>query len=415
MKWSNQLVILKKRLWQNKFMGLSLIVMFTIALVLIFAAVQQLQVGNYLIYLTKDFFKGQENVYNIRLADLDLDVITEQNIKKFVGELKQMDEIHISGRFYSMTTIFAELMENEEFIGKNAELLDWQYDDPAIYIDSYFMNKELLPVFGIEYDETACNDTQVPVLLGTGYQGLLEVGDVYTDYQAECEYKIVGVLPEGFRMPPTLLLNSGELYTDLTNMLLVIDDGKTDPYDLNIMVYTNSVYAVTDGKLQTEDAIWALAEKYNLHMQMDTIEGWIDTYKDENNEYFTYNSLFAGIAVIASFIAMIAASVIQIILNKRMYGIFYANGVSRRDVVSLIAMENGLKQLISFGIAMLITYHQVKQNVLFYPEEYMSIFKTQVIWRVFVVLVLLWICSTAVPSFILSRLKTTELLGGNEL
>lgn len=417
MKWRNLIVLLKKRLWKNKFMGISLTVMLTIAFVLVCSAVLEFQMGNYKIYKVRRFFKKTDVVYNINLNTFKTDEIISQKSRQFVNGLKQLEGVERSGRYFNTTIIFKELLNDLEFIEKNGTIIGWQEEALPYYLDICYLDKELFFLFGITNDERVMDEGIIPVLVGKDYEGILKVGDIYTDnYNSGCKYQVIGVLSEGIEIPNKLLLFGGEDIC-LDQKIVAAYDDRIDRYNQCAASYMNSVYVVTDGSDKTLNAIREYAKQCELHPTVLSIEELIDSYWQSNFDFFMYNSLFTGIALLSCFLAMVAISVIQIILNKREYGIYYANGISKRDVARLIIAENGLREFIAFIIAAGFAYYRIKAETLvsYNMEEYLYIFKTQVIWIVLLLLLILLVFSSLIPIIILNRTKTTELIGGHEI
>lgn len=415
MKWRNLIVLLKKRLWKNKFMGISLTVMLTIAFVLVCSAVLEFQMGNYKIYKVRRFFEETDVVYNINLNTFKTDEITSQKSRQFVNGLKQLAGVEQSGRYFNTTIIFKELMNDLDFIEKNGTIIGWQEEVLPYYLDICYLDKELFSLFGIANDEKVMEDGIIPILVGKDYEGILKVGDIYTDNNLGCKYQVIGVLSEGIGIPNKLLFGGEDICLD--QKIVAAYDDRIDRYNQWAASYMNSVYAVTDGSDKTLNAISEYAKQCELHPKVLSIEELIDSYRQSNFEFFMYNSLFTGIALLSCFLAMVAISVIQIILNKREYGIYYANGISKRDVAHLIIVENGLREFIAFIIATGFAYYRIKAEtaVSYNVEEYLYIFKMQVVWIVLLLLLILLVFSSLIPIIILNRMKTTELIGGHEI
>ena len=74
-----------------------------------------------------------------------------------------------------------------------------------------------------------------------------------------------------------------------------------------------------------------------------------------------------------------------------------------------------MRQGIAFAASTIYVLHKVEGYGIFKSEEAVNVFCNMVIARTFLVVFLLWVFSTCVPALFLNRMKTVELLGGNEL
>ena len=167
--------------------------------------------------------------------------------------------------------------------------------------------------------------------------------------------------------------------------------------------------------METVEEIKKLAQKNFIDVDINTIDELITQYKEKNRDSLQTTALFTGMTVVSAFLAIISSSIIQIILRKQEYGILFANGVSRLESIKLIAMENGVRQGIAFLVATLYVLHRVMEYGTSMYSEAVKIFCNMVIARTFLIVFLLWVFSTCIPALFLNRMKTVELLGGNEL
>ncbi len=394
--------------------SLVLVALFTIAVVMIYLALYEMADTYYDIWTIKSIFSNTKNLYNISVWAPGFGDAFIQGEYEFYSQLESVEGVETSGRFYSDNKQFVELSNNLEFIKYNQSIVDGinmsDYPDAirCYYLDRGFdklMNKSQL----IQEKKGNWN----PVLIGSDYKDFFEEGDIVTDVDNN-KYRICGILPEGYCIPPKGIFNSPVPYTELDGAFLVLYDKNMDD-TIHSNIFGSEIYCVTDGTIETEERIEQLADKYFVHIQLSTIDECIQNKKDEDKVSMQTTLLFTGIMVLAASIAMIAESVIQIILKKREYGILYANGVSRWDSVKLIAMENLLRQGAAVGIATAIAWTKISGYTKMGYMNMTDIFLRMVIWRACVIMIILFVLSTAIPVIVLSGLKMVELLGGNEL
>lgn len=413
MKLGNLMTIYYRQTRKYRLKGLAIIFLFTVAIVMIHGAVYEQSMSRYNITMVKHLFKERENLYNIKVWVTDMGEATAEGMTVFLENLKRLDGVDISGRFYNRNEIFVELKDNQEFLEYNQEVIADQEID-SFFLDIYYVDRDLASLLGVGELSRAKHGDIIPVLAGYDYKYYLKEGEIYTSMEG-IRYEICGVLPEGFRFPPTSLLASDFPCEIMDNKLIALHDGTVDPMHIYVLNGANSIYCVTDGEKKTVDQIKELAKQSLINIEIDTIDELILQYQEDNKESLWITALFTGITVLAAFLAMISLSVIQILLKKQEYGILFANGISRGDGVKLIAMENGIRQMIAFVLGTIITAYRIESAAFTYVFQKIDIFKEMVVWKTFIIVLLLFIGNVSIPAILLGKKKTAELLGGNEL
>ncbi len=408
-------IIYLRHVRKNRIMLAALLIVAAISVFLIYIAFYEWNRENYNIYMTRQLLGDVPDLYNISLATVDADQATELAVEEFLLKLPEVEGVAASGRQMSTRGEWIELMENEAFLETNMELLAGTIGEayPTL-INIHCIDKELLDTVGLSglMDEDV-TDT-VPVLVGYNFRKIFTVGEVYTDNISKCQYRIAGFLPKGFRLPPEMPLYS-ELYIDADDGMAAIYDKRLDPDHMQTLNARNSMYFISDGSDQVREQVNLLAEACGLHVKICTIEEMISEYKDENKESIAITFLFTGIAVLAGFIAIVSSSIIRILLNKQEYGILYANGVSFADTFKMIMLDNAVKLLTALLAAFVAASWYIKSITLTDLEESLRMLYIRVVPEVSVIVLGLWVLSTVVPVYILSRMHVVDLLGGNEL
>lgn len=416
MKLRNLLVLYARQTRKHLGKCVMLTVLFTVAIVMMHLAIYQWMKSQYDIIQVKQQFPDRDNLYNIKVWLYDGGETTAQGMREFVAGLDGIDGVELSGKFYLRGLEFEELMENERFLAYNANIFaDTPFQDAPSEVRLLFMDRGMASILDIpELAKAKCSN-KVPILVGANYKDYFQVGEIYTDTFTGCKYQICGMIPDGVRLPADLLFHSSEAYQPTDNILLALYEKQVDPNDIFLTNASNSIYCKTDGNTETVEEIKKLAKKNFIDVTVSSIDELITQYKGENKFALQTTALFTGMTVIAAFLAMVASSIIQIILRKQEYGILFASGVSRWESIKLIAMENGVRQGIAFAAATIYVLYKVEGYGIFKSEEAVNVFCNMVIARTFLVVFLLWVFSTCVPALFLNRMKTVELLGGNEL
>lgn len=415
MKFGNLMTIYYRQTRQNRLKGLAIIFLFTIAIVMIHMAVYEQAVSQYNITMVKRIFKERENLYNIRVWVTDMGESTVEGTALFLENLRRLDSVEISGKFYDCNEIFVELQDDEAFLEYNQEIIKGtEQEIYPTFLDMYYVDRDLTSFLGVGELSKAKHGDIIPVLVGYDYKDYLKEGEIYTNMDG-IRYEICGVLPEGFCFPPTSLFFSDFPCELMDNKLIALYDDLVDPMHIYILNGSNSIYCVTDGEKETVEQIKELARASFINIEIETIDELITKFKEDNKQTLQTTALFTGITVLAAFLAMISLSVIQIILKKQEYGILFANGISKGDGLKLIALENGIWQIIAFILGTIVAVKKIDAMAFSYADQKIDIFKEVVVWKTFLIVFLLFIVSISIPIVVLGRMKTTELLGGNEI
>ena len=374
MKIHNLFTIYYRQTRRYRIKGLAIILLFTIAIVMIHMAIYEQEISRYNITMTKRLFPERDNLYNIRVWVTDTSEASAQCMAVFLENLKRLNGVEISGRFFDCNEQFVELQDNEEFLKYNQKINESNsYGMDPVWLDMYYVDRDLTALLGVSELSMAKHGNVIPVLVGYNYKDYLKEGEIYTNLDGN-RYEICGVLPEGFNIPPLLLLGSDYPCEIMDNKLIALFDKQVDPVHIYIFNGANSIYCVTDGEEDTEEQIKEVAKESFVNIQIKTVDEMIEQYKKDNKQNLQTTALLTGISVLAAFLAMLSFSVIQIILKKHEYGILFANGISGGEVTWLIALENGIRQLIAFILGTIIVAQRIETHTYTYVYQKMDIF-----------------------------------------
>lgn len=415
MKFGNLMRIYYCQTRKNHVKGLTMILLFIIAIVMIHMAFYEQVMSQYNITMTKSLFKKRDNLYNIKVWVTDMGEAATEGMASFLDNLKMLDSVEISGRFYNCNEIFVELQDDKAFLDYNQKIMKGtEQEIDSAFLDIYYVDRELTSLLGVSKLSSSKHGDIIPVLVGYKYKDYFKIGEMYTNVDG-VRYEICGVLPEGFYFPPASLLASDFPYEVMDNKLIALYDDVVDPIHIYILNGSNSIYCVTNGEEETVEQIKEMARKSFINIEIKTIDEQVAQYKEDNKWTLRTTALFTGITVLAAFLAMISFSVIQIILKKQEYGILFANGISRGEGVKLIALENGIRQIIAFILGTMVAEKRINGMAFTYAIQKTDIFKEMVVWKTFLIVFLLFIGSISIPAVILKKMKITELLGGSEI
>ena len=115
-----------------------------------------------------------------------------------------------------------------------------------------------------------------------------------------------------------------------------------------------SYYIVTDNKLAVDELIDEANGK-GLHIYgINNIE---DKYNRDIKDYMWANGenyYFPLILYIASMISLLMSSMISVYVNKKDMGIMLVNGISKRQLIAMISLQNAIRIAASVVIAVFI-------------------------------------------------------------
>lgn len=391
------------------------IILCSVSFTVIHMAIFEVTKSNFEITVIKSFFSDRDRFYNIN-AFMDNNTYDyELYLKEFVESLSGVEGVTMSGIYYKIDAEFDGLKESEDFLKYNQTLLkDTSREGYPSLISICYVDKSMLSLLGLDDLKRPKLGDVYPMLVGYDYKEFFEEGKIYKD-SSGIRYKVCGTLPKDFKIPAYDLFWSEMPYENLNKYVVTINDYGDKHTDRFITNACNSIYCETDGKIETEENIRKLARQLFIHISLNTINDKIELYKTQEQNNRNITLLFAVIITISAVVAVLATSIVQIIINKQSYGIIYANGVSFADVVLIILIRNTFCMMISFFIATFIAINNINAASFFQSVSWVDIFIKTVVGKTSVIVLFLLFISVVVPSCILGNMKIIDLLRGNEL
>ena len=264
-----------------------------------------------------------QNVYMLAYQVLYVPIGNEelQHILSFDHSLDNVEDVMSHGMFFLENSYDGG--ENKFYMQKSISSLCNLYNTDGIMID-YDVNKS-------EYGFAVA---------GYNYAMEYPVGSVYED-----DYGIKYVITDHLKK------NSHYIPDDnIGNAGINLDDVIILDYDYalsqNITLLYNgltSYYIVTDNKLAVDELIDEANGK-GLHIYgINNIE---DKYNRDIKDYMWANGesyYFPLILYIASMISLLMSSMISVYVNKKDMGIMLVNGISKRQLIAMISLQNAIR------------------------------------------------------------------------
>ena len=182
MRLSNLMIIYHRQTRKYWVKGIAMLFLFAIAIVMIHMAFYEQSISQYNITVAKQLFKERENLYNIKVWVMDAGDSTVAGVSAFLENLKRLDGVELSGRFYDCYEIFEEIQDDKAFLEYNRGILqEMQQGIEPFFLDMYFVDRDLTELLGVEALSRAKHGERIPVLVGYDYRDYFREGEIYTN------------------------------------------------------------------------------------------------------------------------------------------------------------------------------------------------------------------------------------------
>lgn len=394
---------------------LSIIILCSISISIIHTAIFQIIKSNYNINVVKSFFPERERLYNINIYVDNITGEYDQYVKEFIRSLSGIEGVEFCGLYYDVNVEFDDLKDSEEFLNYNQKIVSGtEREGYSSLINICYIDKSMLSFFELNDLKRPKHDDIYPMLVGYDYKDYFKKGKVYKD-SSGIRYQVCGILPKDFKIPAYDLLWSEMPCENLNKSVVTIYDYDEMRMDRFILNACNSIYCETDGRDETEENIKEMANRFLVRMSLNTINDKIEIYKTQERYNNNITLLFAIIVSVSAVVAVLASSIIQIIIKKQEYGILYANGVSYYDIVKIIIIQNVICMTIAFMVATFFSIKSINNNSIFQAVDLVNIFKEMVIAKTLGIVVAILLISIIIPSYILKKMKIIDMLRGSEI
>lgn len=340
----------------------------------------------------------------------------EEAVDAFVQESSKMKEIRgigdgsIGGRG---TEGLEELWEQQKQL---------QNTDPSS-LWGYYMNQEAIGMYNIQLqegkmpDEYELNEDIELYYLGSNYKDI-PIGTKYELWEGHTIY-VAGILEAG-----TKLISEDICLDDVIVDARYVENMDNQILEVSTNIYSaRLIYTVTEGYTvkDVETKLRTLAEKHGLKMRFGVLEDILDEKERQHSYIFdTIRKMLIAITITAFFL-LLCTQFAEMLDDMNYFGIFYANGASTRDLISILLGENLIKVIVSYILAVIAVYYAIKHEwSLFQPgiekwEKAMEIYCGQTIGPAFIIGVMLALFATVIPIIWFRKKSPTELMRGYDV
>lgn len=278
----------------------------------------------------------------------------------------------------------------------------------------------LLPYYEFDYVDKLDISKNQP--MDTAY---LILGNAYKDIKAgsehievlengfEVHFVVVGILEKGEEFVETKLVDPQEIEIINCDYEIFI------MYPMEDYQYSRPYVSYAIDKKHTVEEIHSkiieTAEKYGLErddISFLNAKKSLEIYNEPMNYVVGMILDIAIIITIATVLVSICIQSVIIIDSMNMYGIMYANGVTRKDVTLMLVLENLVKLILSIITAYAFArfyYSLAFDKTVTFSNE-LAVLNSIVIYQVIGIGLLVMVASTIVPIIIINRNTPSKLI-----
>lgn len=293
-----------------------------------------------------------------------------EDLWNFIQELKNTGLVQCIGSFTLMGMEdegLTELIELQNLTNvKNNTLLNditlycYMTDDISLFEKKANINDNIINTYNSKND--------ILILLGNNYKQI-EIGSIYySSIDRTRRYIVAGYLQlNDYFFSDNIFRNdemwNAALVNNLDNFVIMI-------FQDHMIMTANELFYIEEGVSPEKlDIIQDIADSYHIEMSLTKLE----TIYNRNNESAINESLYALpyfiIVFLSVMIIILSYYLIDVIGNKKKYGIYYILGFKTKDIKWLLLIENSIKIVISFIISVGIF---IKFFHFVYPKGYVD-------------------------------------------
>ena len=334
--------------------------------------------------------------------------------KDYIARLPGVQSV---GQFDATGMYFSELKSSKEYRSVNEEIVKGgRYADHTDITQLLRVDENLLSLMkgGIsEYPETSTGN--LPIYASAVFQDVLTTGTLLTDEQTNEVYEVAGYFEKGSKWVDE---------NDLIRFPLDSLDGRfiapwSDESKKDLMTQLSTLHN-TYVLIKNDADVEFLKQQIHDYSLQHGFEASAVTLKEEYKEYSDETAVFTrrhiSLAVFLS--AMAISSIIAVfttnaLLKRRQYGIFIANGLTLKDVVSCIATEISMIIFCSMVIAWLTKLMEFLMGKDIFRDILLIAHIQFTLPICLAIGVLLVIIATTIPAIKIFQYQPCELIGGN--
>lgn len=414
-------VIIRLALKEIRKKKLFTLLMFIVCLIAMHMVVTSITNATSAIYQQKIFERSlgydMENVLHLDYNATDENQAFANVLVEYKNYIAELPGIESVGQFDLSGMYFSELKTSEAYMEINEEVVAGRkYEHHPEISQLLQVDEELLSfVKGdiLEYVETASGNR--PIYASEIFQSILPVGTLLSDDRTGDVYEIAGYFAKG---------NQWVEEDDLIRFPMVSMDGWfvapfSDESKNDIMTQLSclhNTYALLSEDADIDYLKQKLAEYSNQHGFDATAVTLAEEYEAYRMETKIFTTRQAAIAVFISVMAIssiIAVFTTNILLKRKQYGVFIANGLTQKDIIFCIAVEITVIVFLSTLFAWVIKLAEFMRSTDLFREVLFTAHVYFTLPICLVVAVILVLLATLLPAIKVFQYQPSELIGGN--
>ena len=213
--------------------------------------------------------------------------------------------------------------------------------------DGTYLTKEVVDSVGDGYD--------VVLVLGSGYSGL-KTGIELKNESRDIKYYVYGILDEN-QLWPEHKIACANLATDMTcpfydltyAIVSIGTRNRTEGKNFGKGVDYPVFFAVSEGydKEEVFKALEKEAEKNNVTISISSLRASFDVRNRENAKINKIIKELVWTLLITTILVSICIQVVNTLDSRKIYGILYANGAGKKDMLLMNIYENVLRIVVA--------------------------------------------------------------------
>lgn len=338
------LKIVWKELWKKKAYTLLLLAVCVIAMNTVVSSITNTTAESYQHKIfERNIGPNLENILHIHYSESTEMEKLADSIPNYLRYIASLDGVKNVGQFERTGIHFTELQNMKSYENINRTLQQGKkYENHPTTADVLYVDESLLSLVKIgitEYTETTSGN--LPVIASEAFKEILPVGTILTLDRTGTQYEMTGYLPIGKQWVDQ---------DDLIRFPLESMDGcfiapfssedKTDILTQLSCLHNTYVIISDDADL---DFLQIAIEDYSLshgfHATANSLREEYDVYRQEINKYKIRQIALAVFISIMATSSIVAVFTTNTILKQGKYGIYLANGFTRKDIAIGILIE----------------------------------------------------------------------------
>ena len=349
-------------------------------------------------------FETQEFVYEIPIY------------LQYISELKAVKTV---GQFERTGVLFEELKNSAEYKEINQKFIEGtKYENHPERSDILFVDEELLSLMKIGLDEYAKTEsTNFPIIVSEAFEDILPIGTTLSEERTQMIYEVVGYLQldkqwldkndlirfpletmDGCFIAPFSSKDKTDILTQLSclhNTYIIVDDA-----DLNYLKTNIEDYSLDHGFHATANS---LSEEY-------------DTYLAEVNAYTSKQITLAIFISIMAMSSIVSVFTTNAILKQHQYGIYLANGFTKKEIEFGILLE--ILLLIIPSTLIVWTWNLIRLTnsddigIEMFRDVLLTAHLEYTLPICLIISFIVGIISSLLPIYNISKYQPNELIGG---